>query len=421
MKVTIATSLGKGHVHIPPSKSMAHRAIICASLAKGRSVISNVAYSKDIRATIEGMKQLGAHIEIAEDTVTIDGIANFQGLKDKEIFCNESGSTLRFFIPIFSLCEKPITFTGSGRLLQRPQKVYEDIFHEKGLAFQQDAHGIHIQEALPYGEYQIKGDVSSQFISGLLFTLPLLEKDSTIHILPPFESRSYVELTLQMLEHFGVHAYFKDEMTLAIPGGQTYQANNYEIEGDYSQLAFFAVYAAIHGKITVTGVSHASRQGDKAILEILKSFGARIEEVPHGYTFYKSELKGTSIDLANCPDLGPILCVLGMYSLGNTHIYNAGRLRIKESDRIAAMEEELRKFGVTITSTEDEIFIQGGQNYTCKQTLHGHNDHRIVMALSVATACSNSCTTIEDAQAITKSYPTFFDDFAKVQEKVESL
>lgn len=421
MEVQVFPSPCQGEVHIPPSKSMAHRAIICAALAKGTSTITNVAYSKDILATIEGMKQLGAKIEQKADTLLIEGISDFQHLQSHEIFCNESGSTLRFFIPIFSLCKQPLTFTGAGRLLQRPQKVYGEIFHEKGLSFEQNEKGIHIQQALPSGEYQIKGDVSSQFISGLLFALPLLEEDSLLHILPPFESRAYVDLTLQMLEHFGVKAYFKDDHTLYIPGKQSYQAQNYEIEGDFSQFAFFAVYAAISGNITITGISHTSKQGDKAILNILKSFGARIVEEEHGYTFHKSVLHGSDIDLANCPDLGPILCVLAMYSLGNTHIYHAGRLRIKESDRIAAMEMELRKFGVNITSTEDDIYIQGGQDFTCKDKLCGHNDHRIVMALSVATACSLASAIIEDAQAIQKSYPTFFEDFNKANGKVVSL
>ena len=199
MKARVAPTACSGHVAIPPSKSMAHRAIICAALAQGTSVIKNVAYSQDIKTTIAGMQQLGADIRMEEDQVTITGIQDFT-IQQKEVFCCESGSTLRFFIPIFSLCNQEITFTGQGRLMQRPQKVYEDLFHSQSLFFEQNASGITIRERLRPGDITLKGDVSSQFISGLLFTLPMLKEDSTIHILPPFESRSYVDLTLQMLE-----------------------------------------------------------------------------------------------------------------------------------------------------------------------------------------------------------------------------
>lgn len=421
MKAIVSPSLCSGSVHIPPSKSMSHRAILCASLAQGTSIISNVAYSQDILTTIDGMRNLGADITMEDDRVIIQGIQDFFHLKKQEIFCCESGSTLRFFIPVFSLCDQPITFTGAGRLLQRPQKVYEDIFHEQGLIFEQDDQGIHIDASLKPQEYTLKGDVSSQFISGLLFTLPLLETDSTIHIEPPFESRSYVDLTLQMLDMFGVHAYYLDDNTLQVPGSQHYQAHDYDIEGDYSQLAFFAVLAAIQHDLTITGVHHDSRQGDRQIIDILRSFGAQIDAIEGGYHIHKSLLQGCDINLENCPDLGPILCVLGMYAKGTTHIYNAGRLRIKESDRIEAMECELKKFGVHIHSTEDEIFIEGNGSYTCTQTLQGHNDHRIVMALSVAATCSSSVCAIEEAQAINKSYPAFFEDFAGIKGKVDLL
>lgn len=420
MKARIAPSTCSGHVVIPPSKSMAHRAIICAALANGTSVIKNVAYSQDIKTTIAGMQQLGADIRMEENQVTVTGIKNFTAA-DKEVFCCESGSTLRFFIPIFSLCNQEISFTGQGRLLQRPQKVYEDLFHAQGLPFEQDASKITIRKCLQPGDITLQGDVSSQFISGLLFTLPLLKKDSTIHILPPFESRSYVDLTLQMLETYGIHVSFTDDLTIHIPGNQQYRACDYTIEGDYSQLAFFAVLAALNNDLTITGVHHDSKQGDKKILSILKDFGVRMEAVDNGYRIFKSSLQGCSIDLADCPDLGPILTVLAMYSPGNTNIFHAGRLRIKESDRIEAMEQELHKFGVDIHSTEDEIFITGGSAYTCNTELSAHNDHRIVMALSVAAACANKPCTIDGAQAINKSYPTFFDDLKAIGGKVELL
>ena len=417
MKASITPSTVQGSVTIPPSKSMAHRSIICAALSSGTSIIDNVDYSKDIIATLDGMKHLGAEITMEESRVIIKGVQKFH-CDCEEVFCNESGSTLRFFVPIFSLCDQPITFTGAGRLLERPQTIYEDLFHEQGLTFVQTSDGISIKECLQPGEYTLQGNVSSQFISGLLFTLPLLHEDSTIHILPPFESRSYVDLTIEMLERFGVSVSYTDEHTLYIPGNQHYQPCNYTIEGDFSQLAFFAVLAAINHDLDIKGVRHDSKQGDKQILEILKDFGAGVSKIEGGYHIAKSKLHGAEIDLANCPDLGPILTVLAMYSPGNTVIRNAERLRIKESDRIAAMEEELHKFGVDIHSTQGEIFIQGADSYSCKDTLDGHNDHRIVMALSIALMCSDTCGEIEGAQAINKSYPSFFADILKLQGKV---
>ena len=420
MKAVLTPSEVSGCVTIPPSKSMAHRAIICASLSKGTSIIDNVDFSKDILATMDGMRLLGADITKEDTRVIIKGVQSFHS-QSNEVFCNESGSTLRFFIPIFSLCHQPLIFTGAGRLMHRPQKVYEDIFHKQGLSFVQNEQGIHIKETLKPGNYTVQGNISSQFISGLLFTLPLLSQDSRITIIPPFESHSYVDLTLEMLEMFGVHVSYEDEHTLFIPGNQSYQAHDYRIEGDFSQLAFFAVLAAINHDLDIKGVRHESRQGDQAIIKILKDFGADIKEIENGYHVSKSKLTGCDIDLANCPDLGPILTVLAMYAKGDTVIHNAQRLRIKESDRIQAMEEELHKFGVAIHSTQDEIFITGKDPDTCSDILFGHNDHRIVMALSVALLCSKSGGTIEEAQAINKSYPSFFEDVKKVHGKVELL
>lgn len=421
MKVKIYPSTCSGQVILPPSKSMAHRAIICASLAEGVSHISNVAYSQDIIATIEGMKQLGADIKENGDTLTITGIKDMTNLKSDEVFCNESGSTLRFFVPIFSLSDKKITFTGKNRLLKRPQKLYEEMFKKQGLYYKQDDEKIEIKGSLKPGLYEIKGDVSSQFISGLLFTLPLLDKDSLIKILPPFESASYISLTLEMLKRFGIKAYFKNELEIVIPGNQKYKACDYSIEGDFSQFAFFGVLGAINSDITCLGLSHDSAQGDKAIVDILKKTNANIEEIENGYIIHKSNLNGCEIDLKDCPDLGPILTVLGANCKGKTRIYNAARLRYKESDRIEAMETELKKIGVDISSTENEIFIHGNENFLCDEELSGHKDHRIVMSLCVFATILNKPVVINEAEYIKKSYPDFFEDLKQCNVKVEYL
>ena len=418
MKAYITPSTCKGSIAIPASKSMAHRAIIAASLAHGVSHITNITFSQDILATIDCMRQLGAKITTTNDCCLIEGIKEITHTNE-EIYCNESGSTLRFLIPIFSLCNHEVIFTGSKRLLERPLSIYHSIYKEQGLTFKQEYSKVITNGKLKPMHYHIPGNISSQFISGLLFTLPLLKDASTITITPPFESSSYVLLTIEMLKRFGVTIIQQDATTFYIPGKQNYKACNYQVEGDYSQFAFFAVYAAIHGTLDITNVNHDSSQGDRQILSILKDFNVQIETIDNGYRIHQSELIAHDIDLKNCPDLGPIACVAAMYAKGKTRIYNAARLRIKESDRIAAMEEELQKFNVKIHSSEDEIFIEGNSSYTCTTDLEAHNDHRIVMALTIASACSQSTTCIHHAQAIAKSYPTFFEDFTKVKGLVK--
>ena len=420
MKVKVYPSVCTGEIQIPPSKSMAHRAIMCASLAKGKSVISNIAYSDDILATIAGMRALGASITMEKDTVVIEGIQSLPQ-KPLQVDCNESGSTLRFFVPLFSLSGQPITFLGRNRLLKRPQGVYQTMFEQQGHRFDQTEQQLIVQGALKAGSYEIDGSISSQFITGLLFALPLLEQDSIIHIKPPFESRSYIELTLQMLKTFGVTAEFQDNHTLYIPGNQSYQACDYTVEGDYSQMAFYAVLAAIQNDLYCKGVTSSSKQGDKVILSILEDCNCKIESKQEGYLVHKSELTATEIDLADCPDLGPVLNVLGMYAKGTTRIYHAARLRYKESDRIAAMEEELKKFHTDITTTEDEIFIKGKPTYCCEQELSGHTDHRIVMSMTVAALCSETPVIINGAECINKSYPNFFEDIQSIGGRIEVL
>lgn len=421
MKVKIFPSSVNGTIHIPPSKSMSHRAIICASLANGTSTISNVAYSDDIKVTIEGMRQLGAKIDCYKDSIVVEGIKDFNHLQSTTIFCNESGSTLRFFIPIFSLCNTSIFFTGKNRLLKRPQKIYETIFASQNIPYAHNEEKIHIGGKLKAGKYELNGDVSSQFISGLLFALPLLEEDSTIHIKEPYESRSYVDLTLQMLHLYGIDASYIDTNTLYIKGKQQYKACNYTIEGDYSQLGFFAVLASINNTLTCTGLNPASLQGDKAIVSILEKAGCNIDTHEDGYTIYKSPLQGIDIDLQDCPDLGPILNVMAMYANNTTHIFNAQRLRYKESDRIAAMEEELLKCNVDISTNESEIYIKGKTSYEGDVVFSAHKDHRIVMSLCVAATLFNQPVIVEGAEAIDKSYPSFFEDFISIGGKVEYL
>ena len=420
MKVKVYPGKVSGTIKIPPSKSMSHRSIICASLADGVSTITNVAYSQDIKVTIEGMRQLGAKIECYDDKVVVEGIKGFNKLDNNEVFCKESGSTLRFFIPIFSLCNQQLRFTGENRLLKRPQKIYEEIFTKQEIDYHQDDDAITIGGKLKPGAYELAGNVSSQFISGLLFTLPLLDGDSTITISEPYESRSYVDLTLEMLNRYGIKAEYIASNILSIKGNQKYKPCDYEIEGDYSQLGFFAVLGAINNDIKCIGLKHDSNQGDKQIIDILKNAGANIELCDNGYLIHKSELIENEIDLNDCPDLGPILTIMALYT-PRTRIYNAERLRYKESDRIDAMESELIKLNADIKTSEGEIIIHGHNSYTCNEILSGHKDHRIVMSLAVAATLLDKPVIIEESEYINKSYPAFFEDLNSLGIKVEKI
>ena len=419
MRTKVTPSLVSGDVCIPSSKSMAHRAIICASLSKGTSKVSNITYSKDIDATISCMESLGARIQKFEDSCIVEGTDLFSQTGDRFCDCNESGSTLRFLIPMASCIQGMTTFKGQGRLMARPMGVYQKIFDDQHLYFHQED-TIQIKGPLQAGFYELKGDISSQFISGLLFILPLLNGDSTISILPPYESKSYVDLTISMLKKFGVTIEEVDACTYSIKGNQEYKAQDVSVEGDFSQMAFFAVLSCLNQNVSCFNMDMESLQGDKVIIDILKKAGATIEE-EDGIIVSPTTPKGQVIDLSNCPDLGPILCVLAAYSKGETKIINAQRLRMKESDRIEAMETELKKWNVDISSTEDTIIIHGKESYEMDEIvqIYGHNDHRIVMAMTVFGLCANTPSIIDDAQAISKSYPTFFDDIQRINGKVD--
>lgn len=421
MRIHLEAGPAAGTLAAPPSKSLAHRAVICAALARGVSHISNLEYSRDITATIGAMRQLCARIYEQDGRLRVEGIGGFATIT-RPVDCGESGSTLRFLWPLFSLTDQKVTFTGQGRLMQRPLSVYEEIAQRQGLRTEKGENTVSVFGRVHPGEYRVPGDVSSQFISGLLLALPLLEKDSVIRITPPFESRSYVQLTLAAMAAFGVAARWQDPFTLLVPGGQRYAPADYTVEGDYSQAAFFAVLGAACGGITITGLPERSLQGDAAILPIVQRCGAAFTRSGGTVRFEKpaAPLRGTHIDLADCPDLGPILMVLGALCEGETVITNAGRLRIKESDRIAAMEAELRRFGVQIASTEDTVTVQGtgaAGLHAPAGPLDGHNDHRVVMSLTVLALAGGFAADIDGAEAVEKSWLAFFEQVQQLGAK----
>ncbi len=426
MRIQVCPSSPKGTLKLPPSKSMAHRLLICAALANGTSLLSGLSHSEDIRATARALSALGATVKLSDD-----GNAEVHGVKPDckmwtpktDADCAESGSTLRFMIPLFALCAQKQQLSGAERLFERPLHVYQELFKNQNLDFGVNQSHVSFQGPLQAGEFIVAGNVSSQFISGLLFALPLLEKDSVLHITPPFESRDYVELTRSAQAQFGVKSYWKTPHELHIPAGQTYRPCTAAVEGDWSQAAVPAVLGAVLGPLNLTGLKEDSMQGDRVILEILRRCGADIGLEKGVYTIAPGAqpLRAAGrIDLANCPDLGPILCVLALFCSGVTEIYNAGRLRAKESDRIASMEKEISKLGGRITTTQDSIRIEGGQALQSAVT-YSHNDHRVVMALSVLSVCAGLDVTIDGAEAISKSWPTFFDDLRELEINVEEV
>ncbi len=419
MNAKLYVSRLSGTAEAPPSKSAAHRAVVCAGLAPGASRIENIEYSDDICATLDAMAQLGAKIRREPGAVTVEGRRGFATVTHP-VYCKESGSTLRFLIPVFSLTAQKVRFTGAPRLFERPQEVYRMLFSKQGLGFAQGPEGISIFGQLRPGQFTLPGDVSSQFISGLLFAAPLMEGDSVIRVSPPFESKSYVDMTMDALRHFGIRAEMRagKQTTYRISGGQQYAPANWRVEGDYSQAAFLAVLGSLVGGITVGGLAQDTHQGDKVILDILHRCGAKFTVDGDAVRFDRSLLQATEVDLADCPDLGPVLITLGCFCRGTTVIRNARRLRLKESDRISAMEQELRKFGAVVESDEDNVTVHGVALHAPREPLSGHNDHRVVMSLAVAAYGAGVPALVLGAGAVNKSWPGFFETLKTLGAKV---
>ncbi len=410
--------IGKGKpkeisIQIPPSKSMMHRHLIAASLASGTSKLLHYKDNEDTIATKNALMHLGATFEMKDDTLIVQGVGKDFRYDLEVVDCNESGSTLRFLIPIFSLTKKEVVFTGKKRLLERPQSVYEEIFNANGLRFEKDTDNLIIEGALAGDNYKVQGNISSQFISGLLFTLPLLSSKSTIELVPPIESASYIFLTIDVLKKAGIQIEWKDNM-IYIPGNQSYVPFEAEMEADDSQAAFFIAYSLLNDiPITISNISHHSKQGDHVMLKIVRDMGADVIELRNGYRIEPNVLKPCEIDLKDCPDLGPILFALASQIEGKTKFINTERLRIKESDRIQAMADELNKIGCFMEISDNEVEITGKQIECENGIFDGHNDHRIVMALSILLSSNTKKNVIQGTEAVSKSYPDFFQDLEK--------
>lgn len=421
----IPTNL-KGTVVIPSSKSMGHRELICAALAHGQSIVNNVSMSEDITATCRALEALGAQIESLSST-SESGRADFKvtggslSIREQQIDCGESGSTLRFIIPIAALCQERVTFSGHGKLVTRPLQPYYDIFVQQGLTYSTAKDGclpLTLQGPLRAGEYVLPGNVSSQFISGLLFALPLLAEASCLHITGVLESQSYVSMTLSALAKYGICIKHTNYKQYKISGGQKYESRSASVEGDFSQIAFWLVAGTLGGNISCQGMQKNSLQGDKVITDIILAMGGSITYTEDAINVEARQTHGTIIDAVNCPDIIPVLAVLAALSKGRTEIINAGRLRIKECDRLAAITQELNKIGAKITELPEGLIIEGVASFAGGE-VDCWNDHRIAMSLAVASIRCEKPLTLVGTECVAKSYPKFWEDFVSLGGKYE--
>ena len=397
MKITILPSKAMGTVSAPPSKSMAHRLLIAAALSSG-SYVQNVAYSEDILATLDCLEALGVSVHREENAVRLGGFNPATVPENAQLHCRESGSTLRFLIPLCLLIGKPITLFGSKRLMERPLTVYKDLCAAYGFTFEQTEDSVMVCGCLKSGKYTIPGDISSQFVTGLLFALSLVEGDSTLNIEGTFASKSYANLTVSALNRFGI-AVKREDNCYTICGGQTYESTSIAIEGDYSNAVFLDAFNLLGGSVKVIGLSPESAQGDKVYQEFFQQLTTDTRQ----------------FDLTDCPDLGPVMFSMAAVC-GGAIFTGIERLRLKECDRVAAMIEELGKFGVQSIVERDRLEILRSNLTAPTAALYGHNDHRIVMALSLL--CSVYGGTIDGAEAAKKSFPDFFDNIRKLGIKM---
>jgi 3-phosphoshikimate 1-carboxyvinyltransferase len=416
MNVTIEPKKLTGSIHVISSKSLSHRYVIASALAQGVSKIHHVLDSFDLHATKEALTHFGALFK-GDDITGCD--FSYDG---KDICCKESGSTLRFMIPIAMLQEKEVRFTGQGRLPDRPLDIYKKVFGDR-MSFESDQSlPCLVKGPLIGKDYQLKGDVSSQFITGLLFALPKAKEDSTITWTTPLASRGYIDLTLDVLNQFGIHIK-ETEKQFIIKGNQHYQPIEATVEGDFSQAAFWIAAGLLGEVISLYNLNPSSKQGDAEILSIVKKMGGDIfyDKNHHRFTINPSHLKGSTIDLNNIPDLGPILMVLAAFAEGITHFTHISRLRIKESDRVEAMYQALTKCGIKMEVKGDEAWITGQDEIEGHVILDGFNDHRIVMACAMLSIKAKNPITITHAEAIHKSYPTFFEEFQSLGGIIHEL
>ena len=404
-----------GAVTPPPSKSQAHRLLIAAALSGGVSVLHGLAESQDIQATRRCLSALGAGMEdLPDGALRVHGLGHGIVMAPPYALldCGESGSTLRFLIPVALLVQGEASFTGRGRLMERPLKPYEDLFREKGVAWKLEDNVLTVNGgrgydalALDSGAYRLPGNVSSQFFTGLLFTLPLLNGDSTLMSTTPLESRDYLEMTRQALAAAGVTTRWADENTLCVPGGQAYQPFTATVEADWSQAGFWYAADFLDSQVEIRGLDPDSAQGDKVVSEL----------------YWKLARPGDAeIDVSGCPDLLPPLAVMAAVRSGTTRFTNAARLRMKESDRLSTITAALTALGAEVHEEPDRLIIVGKPSLP-GGTVDCANDHRIAMMAAIAATGCTGPVTIRGAECVQKSYPDFWEVYRSLGGDIHVL
>ena len=417
------TAALKGVVCAPPSKAYTHRMVIAASLSEGTSKIFNPLISDDTHATLEAVKALGAETEVEENCWTVHGHKTVKTPKNP-IDCRESGSTLRFMIPVAALASGASKFLFGASFARRPVAPLLDSLKELGVdsSVQGDSSVIVCGGGIKGGKTSIRGDVSSQFISGLLFACPKAFQDTEIIVSTPLESKGYVEMTLEVLAKYGFQGEVNPDLSgLRIPANQHFIPCNNVVPGDFSSAAFLLSAAVVtESRITVNRIMHQTAQGDRAILQILKDMGSDVKVNDDSVEIQGKPLTGLDIDGKDIPDLIPVCTVLACYAKGQSTIFNAKRLKYKESDRLNSISTELKKMGADITVNEDGLTINGGRQLV-GATINPHNDHRIAMSCAVAALGATGKTKIQNVECINKSYPQFFNDLRAIGGNVVGL
>ena len=431
MKTKIYPGFASGEIRVPSSKSVVHRLLICACLCNTNLTINDVDINDDILATVSCLRNLKAKINIENNKIEICKGIDIDNILDEVIMdANFSASTLRFLIPLSSKLSKKVIFKGRESLIARPNDIYKSLYEKENKIFDIKNNEICIEGALESHEFVIDGSISSQFISGLLFYLPLVRIDSVIKVTNEFSSKPYVLLTISILKEFGIDINITNNL-IYIKGGQSYKASNKEIyaEGDYSQAAYFFCLGAIDGKIYINNLKHDSLQGDKKIITLLEQVNAFVKTTADGYYLEKQNLKliDNEFDLLDTPDLAPILLVLLSMVSGSSIVKNVRRLKFKESNRILAMKEELEKLDIDIECSldENEIKLLGKKEIILNKDIEvsSHNDHRIFMALAIlgVSIKGTGKLIIDGTECITKSYPKFLDDLHKLNILTEKV
>ena len=417
MSVTFASSRLAGELIAPASKSQSHRQMICAGLSHGQTRLSHFMTSDDTHATALCLMSLGSSVKEEDQSLVIDGFAHKWDLLP--VFpCGESGSTLRFFVPLAMAICGGGRFSLRGNLARRPMDVYRDLFVPRGASWHMSegtdgAATLTVAGRLSAGEYVLPGNVSSQFVSGLLFALPLLPTASTLRVIPPVESAAYIDMTIQALEESGIAVEHTDTYTYRIPGLQNYQAKDSEIEGDWSQAAVYLCADALGAEVWVRGLREDSVQGDREVLSCLEKMGARVVR-DHGRIRVEADtLHGVDLELSGTPDIAPILALCCQLASGESRLRGCGRLRVKECDRLAGTVEILNRLGGDAREEGDDIVIRGVSSLKGGE-VSTFRDHRMIMLASMAAMVCEGPVYADDVSALSKSWPEYLDVYRRL-------